>query len=81
MVDIVQVLSNQTNFTKARKYWNKLAERLRKEGSEVVTLCHQLKMLAADGKMRLTDVADTETIFRIIQSIEIKEIKKVTLIN
>lgn len=81
VVDIVQVLSNQTNFTKARKYWNKLAERLRKEGSEVVTLCHQLKMLAADGKMRLTDVADTETIFRIIQSIEIKEIKKVTLIN
>lgn len=69
VVDIVQVLTEQPNFTKARKYWNKLAERLRAEGSEVVTKCHQLKMKAFDGKMRLTDVADTETIFRIIQSI------------
>ncbi len=69
VVDVVQVLSNQANFIKARKYWNKLAERLRKEGSEVVTKCHRLKMLAADGKLRLTDVADTETVFRIIQSI------------
>lgn len=69
VVDVVQVLTDQVNFTKARKYWNKLAERLRKEGSEVVTKCHRLKMLAADGKMRLTDVADTETMFRIIQSI------------
>lgn len=69
VVDVVLVLSNQIDFTRARKYWNKLAERLRGEGSEVVTKCHQLKMLAADGKMRLTDVADTETMFRIIQSI------------
>lgn len=69
VVDIVQVLTDQIDFTRARKYWNKLAERLRKEGSEVVTKCHQLKMLAPDGKMRLTDAADTEIVFRIIQSI------------
>ncbi|MBI2597221.1 hypothetical protein HYW41_03630 [Candidatus Daviesbacteria bacterium] len=69
VVDIVQVLIDQPNFTKARKYWNKLAERLRKEGSEVVTKCHQLKLQAADGKHYLTDVADVETMLRIIQSI------------
>ena len=69
VVDIVQVLTDQTNFTRARKYWNKLAERLRKEGSEVVTKCHHLKMRAPDGKFYLTDAADTETMFRIIQSI------------
>ncbi|TSC64359.1 MAG: hypothetical protein G01um101493_150 [Microgenomates group bacterium Gr01-1014_93] len=69
VVDVVQALTDQQDFIKSRKYWNKLAERLRKEGSETVTKCHRLKMLAADGKMRLTDVADTEIIFRIIQSI------------
>ena len=69
VVDVVQVLTNQIDFVKARKYWNKLAERLRIEGSEVVTKCHQLKLVAADGKMRLTDVADTEVMLRIIQSI------------
>ena len=69
VVDVIQVLTDEFDFTKARKYWNKLAERLRIEGSEVVTKCHQLKMLAADGKMRLTDVADTEVMLRIIQSI------------
>ena len=68
VVDVVQVLTNQSDFTTARKYWNKLAERLRVEGSEVVTKCHQLKMLAADGKMRLTDAADTEVMLRIIQA-------------
>ena len=66
VVDVVAILSNSTN---ARKYWNKLSERLRSEGSEVVTKCHQLKMLASDGKLRLTDVADTEVMLRIIQSI------------
>ena len=69
VVDVIQVLTDQSDFTTARKYWNKLAERLRIEGSEVVIKCHQLKMLAADGKMRLTDVADTEVMLRIIQSI------------
>ena len=69
VVDVVQVLTDQLNFQTARKYWNKLKERLQKEGSESVTNCHQLKMQAADGKFYLTDVADTETLFRLIQSI------------
>lgn len=69
VVDVVQALTGQPDFTKSRKYWNKLAERLRKEGSQVVTKCHQLKMQAADGKYYLTDAADTETVFRIVQSI------------
>ncbi len=51
----------------ARKYWNKLKERLRKEGSESVTNCHRLKLKASDGKLYLTDVADPETQFRLIQ--------------
>jgi len=68
VVDIIAALIDQSNFTKARKYWNKLAERLRREGSEVVTNCHHLKMIAQDGKLRLTDVADVETLLRIIQS-------------
>lgn len=66
VVDVVAVLSESQN---ARKYWNKLAERLRNEGSEVVTKCHQLKLMASDGKYYLTDVADTEIILRLIQSI------------
>lgn len=69
IVDVVQVLTDQPDFQKARKYWNKLKERLMKEGNETVTNCHQLKMLATDGKMRLTDVADTEQLLRLIQSI------------
>jgi hypothetical protein len=50
-------------------YWRKLKQRLKEEGNETVTNCHGLKMLAADGKMRMTDVADTEQLFRLIQSI------------
>ncbi len=69
VVDVVQVLTDQSDFTTARKYWNKLAERLRKEGSESVTKCHQLKMQASDGKYYQTDAADTEVMLRIIQSI------------
>ena len=69
VVDIVSVLTDQPNFERSRKYWNKLAERLRKEGSQVVTKCHQLKLEASDGKMYLTDVADTETLFRLIQTV------------
>lgn len=70
VVDIIQILTNQEDSTKARKYWNKLSERLSKqENSEVVTNCHQLKMPAKDGKMRKTDCANRETIFRIIQSV------------
>lgn len=66
VVDVVGVLTNSSS---PRKYWNKLAERLRKEGSESVTKCHQLKMQASDGKYYLTDTADTEVMLRIVQSI------------
>ena len=69
VVDVCSVLTNSKDALTARKYWNKLKQRLKEEGNETVTNCHQLKMLAADGKMRLTDVADTEQLFRIIQSI------------
>jgi len=69
VVDIIQVLTQQPDFQAARKYWNKLKERLGKEGSEVVTNCHQLKMTAADGKQRPTDVATAETLLRLVQSV------------
>ncbi len=69
IVDVVAVLTEQQNPQTARKYWNKLKERLKKEGNQTVTNCHQLKMLAADGKMRKTDVAYTEQLLRLIQSI------------
>jgi hypothetical protein len=67
VVDIVGALIQQKDFQAARKYWNKLKERLSKEGSELVTKCHQLKLQAEDGKMRLTDVADPETLCRNVQ--------------
>jgi len=73
LIDVVAVLTEQENYLTSRKYWNKLKERLKKEGNETVTNCHQLKMLAKDGKMRLTDVADTEQLLRLIQSIPSKK--------
>lgn len=66
IVDVVSILTESTD---GRKYWNKLKQRLKEEGNETVTNCHQLKMQASDGKMRLTDVADVEQLFRLIQSI------------
>ena len=69
IVDIISVLTSHDNFQTSRKYWNKLKERLKKEGNETVTNCHQLKMIAVDGKMRMTDVANTEQILRLVQSI------------
>ena len=69
IVDVVAVLTGQDDYLKSRKYWNKLKQRLKEEGNETVTNCHQFKLQAADGKMRLTDVADTEQLFRLIQSI------------
>ena len=69
VVDIIQALIQQPDYQTSRKYWNKLKERLKKEGSQTVTNCHQLKMIAEDGKMRLTDVADPETLLRLIQSV------------
>ena len=69
IVDVCGILTDSKDALTARKYWNKLKQRLRAEGNETVTNCHQLKLRAADGKMRLTDVADIEQLFRIIQSI------------
>lgn len=69
VVDVVQVLTEQTDDYKARKYWNKLSQRFREEGSEVVTNCHRLKLLATDKKMREAECADIKNLFRIIQSI------------
>ena len=69
IVDVVGVLTESPDYNTGRKYWNKLKQRLAEEGSELVTKCHQLKMTAADGKKRLTDVADTEQLLRLIQSI------------
>jgi hypothetical protein len=69
VVDIIAALLQQPDHQAARKYWNKLKERLKAEGNQTVTNCHQLKMIAGDGKMRLTDVADPETLLRLIQSV------------
>ena len=69
IVDVCGVLTDQPDYDHARNYWKVLKHRLIKEGNETVTNCNQLKMLANDGKMRLTDVADQQLLFRIIQSI------------
>ena len=69
IVDVIAVLTNQTDYQAARNYWKVLKNRLKKEGNETVTNCNQLKMPAIDGKMRLTDVADTEQLLRLIQSV------------
>ncbi|MFR9502555.1 MAG: BRO family protein [Rikenellaceae bacterium] len=69
VIDVVAVLTDSNDYQAARKYWKVLKGRLLAEGNETVTNCYQLKMRAADGKMRLTDVADTEQLFRLIQSI------------
>ena len=69
VVDVVQVLTQQADDLTARKYWNQLKRRLEKEGSQLVTSCHQLKMPAADGKQRLTDVATAQTLLRLVQSV------------
>jgi len=64
VIDIIQVLTQQPDYQTARKYWNKLKERLIKEESESVTNCHRLKLPAAHGKSYLTDVATAETLLR-----------------
>ena len=69
IVDVIAILSDQATYQGARNYWKVLKNRLLKEGNETVTNCNRLKMLAADGKMRLTDVADTEQLLRLIQSV------------
>ena len=69
VTDIIQALTQQKDFQAARNYWKVLKNRLKKEGSEVVTNCNRLKLRAEDGKMRLTDVATAETLLRLIQSV------------
>jgi BRO family, N-terminal domain len=69
VVDVIAVLTDQPNHQRARNYWKVLKSRLLKEGNETVTNCNRLKLVAEDGKMRETDVADTEQIFRLVQSI------------
>ena len=69
IVDVVGVLTEQPDYQAARNYWKVTKKRLKDEGNETVTACNQLKMTASDGKKRLTDVADTEQLLRIIQSI------------
>jgi hypothetical protein len=69
VVDIIQVLTQQSDHQASRKYWKVLKGRLAKEGSEVVTNCYQLKLPADDGRMRLTDVANPETLLRLVQSV------------
>ena len=68
-ISIIDVIAVLTESIDPNAYWRKLKQRLKEEGNETVTNCHGLKMLASDGKMRLTDVADTEQLFRLIQSI------------
>jgi len=73
VVDIVGILTEQLTHDGARKYWSVLKVRLKKEGVEPTTICSQLKMLAHDGKMRLTDIADTEQVLRLVQSVPSKK--------
>ncbi len=69
VVDIIQVLTQQTDYQAARNYWKVLKHRLSKEGSQLVTNCNQLKLPAPDGKLRITDVANAETLLRLVQSV------------
>ena len=79
VIDIVAILTDQVDYNRAKTYWTTLKNRLKNEGSQVVTNCDRLKMLAQDGKMRETDVADTETLFRLIQSIPSKKAEPIKL--
>jgi hypothetical protein len=69
IVDVISILTDQPHHQGARNYWKVLKSRLLKEGNETVTNCNRLKLVAEDGKLRLTDVADTEQLLRLIQSI------------
>jgi hypothetical protein len=73
VVDVIYILTNQENYQGARNYWKVLKHRLAKEGNETVTNCNRLKLEAEDGKMRMTDVATTQQLFRLIQSIPSKK--------
>lgn len=79
IIDIVAALTEQTDFKKAKSYWTTLKNRLKKEGNGVVTNCDHFKMTAQDGKMRETDVANAETILRLIQSIPSKKAEPIKM--
>ena len=79
VIDIVAALTEQTDFKRAQSYWTTLKNRLKKEGSEIVTNCDKLKLLSADGKKYLTDVADVETILRLVQSVPSKKAEPIKL--
>jgi hypothetical protein len=73
VLDVIGILTDQSDYTKVRNYWKWLKGKLKEEGSELVSNTNHLKLLAPDGKMRLTDVADTEQVLRLIQSIPSKK--------
>jgi len=79
VIDIVAALTEQSDFKRAQSYWTTLKNRLRKEGSEIVTKCDKLKIVSADGKKYLTDVADVETILRLVQSVPSKKAEPIKL--
>lgn len=79
VIDIVAALTEQMDFKKAQSYWTSLKNRLKQEGNESVTKCDKLKMLSVDGKFYKTDVADTETILRLIQSVPSKKAEPIKL--
>lgn len=79
IIDVVAILIEQADFKKAQSYWTTLKNRLKKEGSEIVTKCDKLKMQSADGKFYKTDVASVETLFRLIQSIPSKKAEPIKL--
>lgn len=73
ILDVIGILTNQADYQKVRNYWKWLKNKLKEEGNELVSNTNQLKMKAEDGKMRFTDVADTEQILRLIQSVPSKK--------
>jgi DNA-damage-inducible protein D len=79
IIDVVGVLLEQNNFKKSKSYWTTLKNRLKQEGSQLVTKCDQLKMQSFDGKFYKTDVADVETLLRLIQSIPSKKVEPIKL--
>ena len=79
VIDIIAVLTEQNDFKKAQSYWTTLKNRLKKEGNESVTKCDKLKLQSIDGKFYLTDVADVETLLRLIQSVPSKKAEPIKL--
>jgi DNA-damage-inducible protein D len=79
VIDIMAVLTEQMDYKKAKTYWTTLKNRLKNEGSEVVTNCDQLKLEASDGKKYFTDVADVETILRLVQSVPSKKAEPIKI--